>query len=187
MQIEEHVYEVPRWSAVVVRCDQTFFVYELVEKVLVPTGPDTSEARVWRDPRVARDLTMVIHTDQSANLAVSITPVRHEAVDPEPVEWPAGLKAPPSLEDRIRRLIRTELSRQAEEAGGGSFEEEDDFEDEDYDPLPMSPYEIQPMQEERPLAAPPPPTDAKPASSPAEPAKEVPPGITKPEPAPAST
>lgn len=61
-----------------------------------------------------------------------------EIPDPRPVEVPVGISKPESMNDMIRRLVRQEASRTAEEAGYESFEEADDFEveDEDLDALP---------------------------------------------------
>lgn len=64
----------------------------------------------------------------------------HEILDPTPVAIPAGFRHPPSLEERILRSIRSEMSRQAALNGQETFEEADDFEcGDDYDP--SSPYE----------------------------------------------
>jgi len=66
---------------------------------------------------------------------------RHEILDPTPLALPVGLKQPPTLQEQIRRMIRSEeLRRAAEAAGHETFEESDDFEvGDDYDP--KSPYE----------------------------------------------
>lgn len=72
---------------------------------------------------------------------------RHEYPDPTPVEMPLGFKRPPTLQEEIQRIIRQQMSMQAEEAGFESFEEADDFEV-DEDPDPLSPYEVTEMQEE---------------------------------------
>lgn len=47
--------------------------------------------------------------------------------DPRPVEVPAGFRKPESLTERIRRLIRTDVSGLAEKQGAESFEEANDF------------------------------------------------------------
>lgn len=62
-----------------------------------------------------------------------------EYPDPTPVELPTRLRAPGSQVDRIRELVRRELSQQARDQGFESFEEADDFEldDEEW----ASPYE----------------------------------------------
>lgn len=69
-----------------------------------------------------------------------------EVLDPTPVAIPAGMGKPESLVDTIRRLVRNEISHEAQSQGIESFEEANDFdvEDEDW----TSPYELSPMQEE---------------------------------------
>lgn len=67
-----------------------------------------------------------------------------EVLDPVPMAPPVDLKAPSEL-DRVRRLIREELSRKAEEHGEETFEEADDFEvGDDYDPTSPYEYEFEP-------------------------------------------
>lgn len=70
-------------------------------------------------------------------------PERHyEHPDPQPVSMPAGFKRPETLEERIRRLVRSERFAQAmAEQGVESFDEANDF-DIDDDPVdPATPYE----------------------------------------------
>ena len=64
----------------------------------------------------------------------------HEVLDPTPLALPAGFKRPEPLADMMRRLVRTELSRRAEDAGLETFEESEDF-DVDDDSLPGTPFE----------------------------------------------
>lgn len=63
-----------------------------------------------------------------------------EILDPTPVAIPAGFKEPMSLEERIQRIIRTEVSRAAENQGMETFEESEDFEVDDEND-PFSPFE----------------------------------------------
>lgn len=64
----------------------------------------------------------------------------HEILDPNPVEIPVGFHQPPTLEARMRALIRTEMSQLAAQKGEETFEEADDFDiGDDFDPT--SPYE----------------------------------------------
>jgi len=64
-----------------------------------------------------------------------------EICDPTPIEVPAGFHHPPSLEDRMKRYIRDELSATANNEGFETFEEADDFDIPD-DPIdPTTPYE----------------------------------------------
>lgn len=67
---------------------------------------------------------------------------RHETPDSTPLALPVRFRHPPTLEDRMRALIRSEaLQREAEQAGYETFEEADDFEiGDDFDP--SSPYEL---------------------------------------------
>lgn len=61
-------------------------------------------------------------------------PVVHDpASGGDPVEVPVGFKEPPSLVDEIRRFVRIELSREANERGFESFEEANDLEFSDDD------------------------------------------------------
>lgn len=55
------------------------------------------------------------------------------SVDNIPVEVPLEFREPPSIQDEIRRFIRIEMSRQAEESGFESFEEANDLEFSDDD------------------------------------------------------
>lgn len=74
----------------------------------------------------------------------------HEVPDPEPVAVPVRFQAPESLEDRIKRIIRADLSARAQAQGFETFEEADDFEvGDDYDP--RSPHELDSVQEDAPL------------------------------------
>lgn len=50
-----------------------------------------------------------------------------ELPDSRPVEVPLHFRRPPSLHDDMKRFIRSELSRQAEESGAESFEDANDF------------------------------------------------------------
>lgn len=56
-----------------------------------------------------------------------------EIPDPRPMEMPVGLRKPESMEDMIRRFVRVEASRIAQNEGMETFEEADDFEVEDDD------------------------------------------------------
>lgn len=66
-----------------------------------------------------------------------------EVPDPTPVEMPAGFKHPESLESQIRRLVRGAMSDASEQAGFESFDDADDFEIEDDDIDPATPYEME--------------------------------------------
>ena len=64
-----------------------------------------------------------------------------EIPDKRPIAVPAGWDRPLSLQDQIKRFIRSEASRAAAAAGEETFEEADDF-DVDEDPDPLSVYEL---------------------------------------------
>lgn len=62
-------------------------------------------------------------------------------VDGSPVAVPAGFKKPETMEERIRRFVRNELSSEAAQAGAESFDEANDFDIPD-DPVdPSTPFE----------------------------------------------
>lgn len=71
-----------------------------------------------------------------------------ELPDPTPVEVPAGFKKPESLTEQIRRLIRTEFSKEAVAEGKESWEDANDFDvpEEDAEMHPTE-YEVE-MQPE---------------------------------------
>lgn len=71
-----------------------------------------------------------------------------EIPDPTPVEVPLRFRGQESTDERIRRIIRETISRQAAESGWESFDDANDFEV-DEDPDPVSQYELTDMQEER--------------------------------------
>lgn len=70
-------------------------------------------------------------------------PKHYEELDHTPVEIPD--QRPLTLREEMQRYIRTELSRMAQVQEHGSFEDEDDFEEEDPDPDWTSPYEVHDM------------------------------------------
>lgn len=59
---------------------------------------------------------------------------RGDKVDPRPVAIPAGMKKPETAEERMRRMIRNELSMAAGRDGEETFEEANDFDVDDDDP-----------------------------------------------------
>jgi len=63
----------------------------------------------------------------------------HELPDPTPLSLPSGFKAPETLAETVKRLVRA-ASREAEQAGDETFEEAEDFDvGDDFDP--STPYE----------------------------------------------
>lgn len=63
-----------------------------------------------------------------------------ESPDPTPLAMPAGFMRPPTLAEQVQRLVRTAISRHAEQQGFESFDDADDF-DVDEDVEPTTPYE----------------------------------------------
>lgn len=79
-------------------------------------------------------------------------PSRYGAPDPEkldttPVALPVGACQPTPLQDIVARLVREAIELEKDEEFE-SFEESNDFEEEDPDTLNMSPYELTDMTEE---------------------------------------
>ena len=66
-----------------------------------------------------------------------------ETCDPKPMALPVNMKRPPSLQEQIQRLVRSEQLRQMANASDvDTFEEADDFDvGDDYDPT--SPWELE--------------------------------------------
>lgn len=66
-----------------------------------------------------------------------------EKPDPRPKEMPVGFKRPPTLQEQVQRLVRSEQLRMyAEQTDQETFEEAEDFNvGDDYDP--QSPWEEQ--------------------------------------------
>lgn len=65
---------------------------------------------------------------------LTFTKEGRELPDPTPLELPAGTKRPETLQDQIRRLIRTDVSAYAEDHGAESFEDANDFDIDDDEP-----------------------------------------------------
>lgn len=84
-------------------------------------------------------------TDALAPIRARRVPPRHgyECGSSVPYAPSVGAKKPPSLEDRVRQLIRSrEVARAAEDAGKETWDEANDFDvGDDYEP--DSPYEME--------------------------------------------
>jgi len=90
-----------------------------------------------------------------------------ETPDPTPVEIPGGMVAPDTIQEMIQRYVRNEVSQQAAMDNLGTFEEEDDFTEDDTDDLPFSEfdvtdYELEPDPEMPPTDDADPPADEVP-------------------------
>lgn len=81
-------------------------------------------------------------------------PHGRELLNPVPMEVDVSLPKPLSLKERIQRILRTELSQQADAQGFETFEEANDFDvyDDFETPDPVTPYEEKFMHEEYPAA-----------------------------------
>lgn len=79
----------------------------------------------------------VLTEDCSAFVGLDSAGLEHP--DQRRVEIPTRLKLPQRQVDRVRSIIRQEMSRRAVDEGKESFEEADDFEIDDLEPF--SPYE----------------------------------------------
>lgn len=83
----------------------------------------------------------VINEEHSRGLA-SLNARGEEILDDTPLALPIGFKRPQSLQERMRYLLRNELiQRDLDAAGIETFEEADDFEVGEQDPLEGTPYE----------------------------------------------
>lgn len=67
---------------------------------------------------------------------------KYETPDPQPMAVPVRFQRPESLDQMIRRMIRTQMSVQAAQGGHESFEEAEDFDTGDDLEL-RSQYEIE--------------------------------------------
>ncbi len=65
-----------------------------------------------------------------------------EVMDPTPVELPADYGGPPTMAELVQKYVRETLSMDAAQQGQGTFEEEDDFSEDDHDELDLSGYEV---------------------------------------------
>ena len=100
-----------------------------------------------------------------------------EKLDLTPIAIPIGNKKPLSLQEEIQRFIRSEISENAESKGEETFEEADDFEEENPETLDLSNYEFPEIQEDY-IEAPQAPQegdipDEAPADQPAPPAEST--------------
>lgn len=70
-----------------------------------------------------------------------------ELFNPTPIAIPIGMQRPPSLQEQIARVLRSERQAQLME---GDDEDAQDFDVPDEDPDPMTPYEMAQMVDEIP-------------------------------------
>lgn len=76
----------------------------------------------------------------------------YENVNPEPMEIPLDLQRVESMDERIKRILKTEISMKAAEHGYDTFDEANDFEvTDDFErEVESSKYDVVEMQEEFP-------------------------------------
>jgi len=65
-----------------------------------------------------------------------------------PVEAQVGFHRPPSIEEMVKMYIRQNVSQAADEDGEETFDEADDFEEEDPDVIPITHHQIVAMTED---------------------------------------
>ncbi len=87
-------------------------------------------------------------TQRKSNREKRVTKWKNEKeeLDCTPVEIPLGAELPESLEDQIRRFVTLELDTRDDQTT--TFEEEDDFTEENPDVLDFSQYEFPEIQED---------------------------------------
>lgn len=67
----------------------------------------------------------------------------NEIPDNTPVEVPLGYRTPPTLEQRMQAMIRSEaMAQYARAQGAETFDEANDFDVDDEDGTPESPHEL---------------------------------------------
>lgn len=74
----------------------------------------------------------------------------HELLNPKPIAIAADLQRPLTMDERIQRAIGQAVSRQAQMQGRETFEEANDFDIDDENPMPISGYEVVDMTPETP-------------------------------------
>jgi len=70
-----------------------------------------------------------------------------EPLDITPIEMPLGACMPTPLQDIVARMVREQVALEKGEEFE-SWDEQDDFEEDDPDTLDMSPYELQELPDE---------------------------------------
>ena len=83
---------------------------------------------------------------------INARPKAPEVPDPIPIAVPVGMETPPTMAELVQTYVAGAMSKHAAEQGLGTFEEEDDFDEEDPELLPMSAFELTPeiMEDDEP-------------------------------------
>lgn len=123
-------FPLPSRGSISVRSDGNFTAYWLdADKVRVRiAGPEAASARFFkgRIPEIAAYLEISCAEKTMCSVDFNDYGTKEE-VDPVPAAIPLDAKQPVSLEQLLQRIVRTELSRNAEKIEAESFEEADDF------------------------------------------------------------
>ncbi len=93
-----------------------------------------------------------------------------EKLDPTPVALPLGSEGPSSIAELVQQYVAGALSQHAAQQNFGTFEEEDDFDEEDPELLNLSGFEVTEYEFEEEI---PPEPEAPPEPSPAPPQAEA--------------
>jgi len=163
-------------ATITIRSSGQFCAYAMERKKrTLILGPINSNQRVLRYKLPPDIDTVFVKAEKSTEWTLDWSYYDHaENLDNTPVEMPIGYHLPETLADQMRRFIREEVSA-ARDDDQGSFEDEDDFEDDDPQ---LSPYELTDMQEVEEILQ-----DDIPAEQPAEPVEPTQEVAEKPEPA----
>ena len=133
-------------ATILIRASGTFCAYAMeASKRTLILGPLTSTARALKY-KLPPDIEKVfVKAEKSTEWTIEWSYYNpSEISDPIPVELPIGFQQPESLASQMRRMIKNEVSRAAEEQGFGSFQDEDDFE---LDEEILTNYEMTDMEE----------------------------------------
>ncbi len=133
-------------ATITVRTSGPFCVYGMEQKkrslILGPVNANERILRYKLPPDIGR---VYIKTEKSTEWTIEWSFfTRSEHLDATPIEMPIGYQKPESLADQMRRFIKTEVSKSAQENDLGTFTQEDDFE---LDEEILTPYEMTDMQE----------------------------------------
>lgn len=146
---ESFIHDADCCEDVEIRSDCEFIVYQSTKPDgdFIPIGPDSVHDRVWKK-RLDKDET--IYIDFSGVIAFTNNPVNR--YDPSGGDKIVEIipESEMNMYDRMRAELLSVISDMAVKRGDESFEEADDleFEDEESDQAPLTPYEFQDMQEE---------------------------------------
>ena len=145
--------ETGKIPVVTIEADASFSAYGIERgKRSLLLGPFKTDARILtaRIPKGIKQVEVATAKSTFWQYYVDMRSDGKEYPDPTPVEVPVDCRQPPSLREEMRRFIREEFSRNAEQTGQETFEDSDDFDIEGEDDF-VSPYEMVDMIDEEPL------------------------------------